>query len=308
MKVVALAGGVGGAKLADGFAEILQPEELTVIVNTGDDFEHLGLKICPDVDTVSYTLAGLANTKTGWGRMDESWHALNTIRLLDGPTWFNLGDYDLGLHLERTRRIKNGEPLHRIISDFCKAMGVESTILPMTNESVPTYVITDEGKLPFQEYFVHRACKPSVIGFEFADAEKALPAPGVLDAIENADIVVMCPSNPWVSIDPILNIPGILESISAKKTLAVSPIIGGQAVKGPAAKMFSELGITPSAVAVARHYDGLLDGFVFDNVDKGSKSELSAYAKNLLATNTLMKSKIDRKRLAKEVLDFGKTL
>jgi LPPG:FO 2-phospho-L-lactate transferase len=308
MKVVALAGGVGGAKLVDGLAELLQPEELTVIVNTGDDFRYLGLKVCPDLDTVCYTLAGLANPQTGWGRKNETWHALETMRKLGGSTWFNLGDYDLGLHLERTNRLKNGDSLHKITLDFCKAMGVKPLVLPMTNDDVPTVVNTTEGKLQFQEYFVHRACEPAVNGFDFVGAAKATSAPGVIESINDADIVIVCPSNPWVSIDPILSIPGIREAISAKQVLAISPIIGGKAVKGPAAKMFSELGITPSALAVAEHYMEFINGFVFDTVDVEYKDMILNYTKKILITNTLMKSKSDRIRLAEEVLDFGKTL
>ena len=204
MKIVALAGGVGGAKLAHGLAQILPPEDLTVIVNTGDDFEHYGLYISPDLDTVCYTLAGLANPKTGWGRKNETWQAIENAKVLGGPDWFNLGDQDLGTHLERTRRMKAGQTLSQITRDFCKAWGIGPTVLPMSDQPVRTIVETDEGELAFQEYFVHRRCEPKVKGFRFEGIDTAEAAPGALEAIEAADAVVICPSNPWVSIDPIL--------------------------------------------------------------------------------------------------------
>ena len=247
IKVAALAGGVGGARLADGLAQVLPAEDLTIIVNTGDDFEHLGLYICPDLDTVCYTLAGLANPATGWGRSDETWRALESLSQLGGPAWFRLGDQDLGLHLERTRRRRAGQPLSRIVQHFCQALGIRRQILPMTDDFTPTWVYTIEGEMPFQEYFVRRQCQPIVTGFHFQGADQASPAPGVLEAIHQADLVVFCPSNPWVSLDPILSIPGIRAAVAARPVAAVSPIIGGQTVKGPAGKMFAELGIPPSA-------------------------------------------------------------
>ncbi len=209
VKVVALAGGVGGAKLADGLAQVLPAEDLSVIVNTGDDFEHLGLYIAPDLDTVCYTLAGLANPETGWGRVDESWDAIASLEVLGGPTWFRLGDRDLATHLERTRLLKEGLPLSAVVSRFSAAWGVRPHVIPMSDQPVRTIVRTDEGDLAFQEYFVHRHCDPAVKGFEFRGIESARPAPGALDALEAADLVVFCPSNPWVSIAPILAIPGM---------------------------------------------------------------------------------------------------
>ena len=309
MKVVALAGGVGGARLADGLAQALPPEDLTVIVNTGDDFEHLGLYICPDLDTVCYTLAGLANPAMGWGRADETWRALETLETLGGPTWFRLGDRDLGLHLERTRRKQLGQPLSQITQHFCAALGVLPRVLPMSDDPVPTWVYTKEdGELSFQEYFVHRQCQPQVEAFRFAGAELACPAPGVLEALHAADRIVICPSNPWVSIAPILAIPGIKATLQERSIVAVSPIIAGQTVKGPAAKMYTELGIQPSALAVARHYDELLAqvlhplGFVMDNQDADQVNDVEALGMHVLGTNTLMKTAQDRVRLAKEVL------
>lgn len=300
MKIVALAGGVGGAKLAHGLAQILMPDELTIIVNTGDDFEHYGLYICPDLDTVCYTLAGLANPDTGWGRMNETWSAFGNASKLGGSGWFNLGDQDLGTHLERTRRLDAGDFLSQITRDFCKIWGVEHTILPMSDQPVRTMVNTDEGELAFQEYFVHRRCEPRVKGFRFEGVEMAKPAPGAKEAILSADAVVICPSNPWVSIDPILRVVPKIE----KPVIAISPIIGGQAVKGPAAKMYSELGIEPSAFAVANHYRSLLKGFVIDKTDMGLIESVKGLNMQVHVTYTLMKSLEDRKQLASEVMDF----
>ena len=300
MKIVALAGGVGGAKLAHGLAQILPDEDLTIIVNTGDDFEHYGLYICPDLDTVCYTLAGLANPDTGWGRVNETWNVIETTSKLGGPAWFRLGDQDLGTHLERTRRLKEGQSLSQITKDFCKAWGIEHAVLPMSDQPVRTIVETEEGDLAFQEYFVYRRCEPRVRGFRFEGVEAAEPAPGASEAIRAADAVIICPSNPWVSIDPILQIVKRIE----KPVVAVSPIIGGQAVKGPAAKMYGELGIEPSALAVARHYCDLVTGFVLDDFDKHLEGEIRSLNMRTLVTNTLMKSHDNRKQLAGDVLEF----
>jgi LPPG:FO 2-phospho-L-lactate transferase len=308
MKVVALAGGVGGAKLADGLADCLSPQDLTVIVNVGDDFEHLDLKICPDLDTVCYTLAGIANPATGWGRQDESWNALDSLVKLGGPSWFRIGDRDLGTHLERTRRLRGGDRLSQITVDFCNAWGVRLTVLPATDDLVQTWVYTDVGELPFQEYFVHRQCQPKVTGFRFENVEQATPAPGVLESIHNSDLVIFCPSNPWVSIDPIIAVPGIRGAMVGKHVVAVSPIIGGLAIKGPAAKMYAELGIEPSALSVAQHYHPLLSGFVFDNIDIDQAGALTDMGVKIFITDTIMKYSADRTRLAKEVLKFGEKL
>jgi LPPG:FO 2-phospho-L-lactate transferase len=299
MKIVALAGGVGGAKFAHGLAQILTPEDLTVIVNTGDDFEHLGLTICPDLDTVCYTLAGLANPDTGWGRANETWNTISNIEKLGGPNWFRLGDQDFGTHLERTRRLKNGQSLSQITKDFCMAWDIKQIVLPMTDSPVRTIVDTKEGEMAFQEYFVHRHCEPRVKGFRFEGVEAARCAPviGVIEAIDSAHAVVICPSNPWVSIDPILN---VIQKIN-KPVIAVSPIIGGKTVKGPAAKMYAEMGIEPSALAVAKHYQNLLSGFVLDNTDGHLSDKIET---RTLVTDTLMNSHTDRARLAMDVLHF----
>lgn len=306
MKIVALAGGVGGAKLAHGLAQVLPSKDLTVVVNTGDDFEHLGLFISPDLDTVCYTLAGLANPETGWGRANETWEAFAGLEKLGGPSWFRLGDRDLATHLERTRRLKEGETLSRITHDFCRAWGVPQTVLPMSDQPVRTIVQTDQGDLAFQEYFVHRSCEPRVSGFRFEGLEAARPALGVPEALEAADAIVICPSNPWVSIGPIVEVLSGTNRDWArhKKVAAVSPIVGGQAVKGPAAKMYAELGIEPSALAVAEQVHGLVDSFVMDTIDAQLEPEIRRLNMQTLVTNTLMKTDEDRRHLAEDVLNF----
>ena len=310
--ILALAGGVGGARLADGLARAIPGDSLTVIVNVGDDFDHLGLRICPDLDTVCYTLAGFANPATGWGRTDDSFKALETLSQLGGPGWFRLGDRDLGLHLERTRRLQAGQSLSQVTRAICRAWNVSAQVLPATDDSTPTWVYTEEGELPFQEYFVHRQCRPRVTGFRFQGVEDAMPAPGVLEALETARAVVFCPSNPWVSIDPILAVPGVRKALENRRPacprVGVSPILGRKTVKGPAAKMYAELGIEPSALAVARHYAGLLDGFVIDQQDAPLVREIEKQGMQVLVTQTIMLNPDDRRRLAAEVLEFAASL
>jgi LPPG:FO 2-phospho-L-lactate transferase len=302
MKIVALAGGVGGAKLVDGLAQLLLPEELTIVVNTGDDFEHFGLYISPDLDTVCYTLAGLTDPEKGWGRNADSYHALVNIQELGGPDWFRIGDKDLATHLERTRLLQTGQTLSQITQLFCKAWGVRHIILPMSNEPVHTMVNTiDQGELAFQEYFVHQHCRPQVKGFRFSGIEKARPTPGIIDSIYAADAIVFCPSNPWVSIDPILALNGLRSALLSKTVLAISPIIGGRTIKGPAAKMYTEMGITPSAVAVADHYSSLLSGFILDLEDAKLAREFSI---PIAVTQTIMTTSNDRCRLAQDVLNL----
>jgi LPPG:FO 2-phospho-L-lactate transferase len=303
LKVVALAGGVGGAKMADGLAQVLPAENLTVIVNTGDDFEHLGLYLCPDLDTVCYTLAGIANPLTGWGRNAETWHALETLEQLGGESWFRLGDADLGLHLERTRRLRAGQKLSGITSSFCRSFGIQPQVLPVTDDRVPTLVQTESELLSFQEYFVHLRCEPVVRNFIFQDVDRAMPAPGVLESLNRADLIVICPSNPWVSIDPILAIPGLRQAIQNKPVIAISPIIGGKTVKGPAAKMYAELGFKPSAATVARHYRPLLRGFILDEQDAVQIAEVEAMNILCKPAQTHMVTIQDRKYLAEFVLE-----
>jgi LPPG:FO 2-phospho-L-lactate transferase len=299
LKIVALAGGVGGAKLAHGLAQIIPPDNLTIIVNTGDDFEHYGMYISPDLDTVCYTLAGLSNPVTGWGRIDESWQVIENAKRLGGPSWFKLGDRDIGTHLERTRRIEAGQTLSQVTRDFCKAWGIRTSVLPMSDQPVRTIVDTIEhGELAFQEYFVHRRCEPTVKGFRFEGVENAVASQGATDALDASDAVVICPSNPWVSIDPILSVLPVLKS---KTVVGVSPIIGGKTVKGPAAKMYAELGVQPSALAVAEHYRDILSGFVLDNVDAVFADVIGI---PVLTTDTLMRTLKERARLAQDVLHF----
>lgn len=305
MKIAALAGGVGGAKLADGLYRTLPAGDLTVIVNTGDDFTHLGLKISPDLDTVCYTLAEKANPLSGWGRSGETFAALNEIAALGGPDWFRLGDQDLGTHLARTQRLRDGEPLSKITRDFCTAWGIQAAVLPMSDDSIATIVQTrSHGSLGFQEYFVKLHCQPEVVGFQFDGIAAAKPAPGVLEAIEGADAVILCPSNPWVSIAPILAINGVREAVRQKFVLAVSPLIGGQALKGPAAKMFTELGWQPSAQAVAGQYRDILDLFLLDPVDHADCDVIQQWGIISYVTDIVMKDIPDRIRLAQEILDL----
>jgi LPPG:FO 2-phospho-L-lactate transferase len=302
MNVVALAGGVGGAKLAHGLALRLPPEALTIVVNTGDDFEHLGLPICPDLDTVMYTLAGLANPATGWGLADETWSCMAALDRLGGETWFRLGDRDLATHLERRRRLAAGQTLTEVTQALSKALGVGPRLLPMSDGAVRTRVQTDEGELAFQEYFVHRQCRPRVNGFRFAvDGEARASAP-VLAALEQADLIVICPSNPFVSLGPILSLPGVRERLAQNPGVAVTPIVGGQALKGPAGKMLAELGLPVSPVAVAEVYAGLVRGFVLDVVDAALEPQIGALGLSVLVTDTVMKTEADRARLAEEVM------
>jgi LPPG:FO 2-phospho-L-lactate transferase len=305
LKVVAFAGGVGGAKLADGLAQVLDPNELTIIVNVGDDFDYLGMHICPDLDTVCYTLAGIANPETGWGLRNETWNAYKNLLSLGGPSWFHLGDTDLGTHLERTRRLTTGERLSSITRSFCQAWGVRHLILPASDDRIPTIVHTVElGDLAFQKYFVEQQCSPQVTGFDFQGIDLATPAPGVLDALNHAEGIIICPSNPWVSISPILAIPGIRDAMTNKPLIAISPIVGGKAIKGPAAKMYAELGWEASALSVARHYGTALTGFVLDEKDQGLLDDVRQSGIIPYVTNTIMLTPVDRRRLAEEVLAF----
>ncbi len=311
MIITALAGGVGGAKLADGFSRLDLDLDLRVIVNTGDDFSLFGLQICPDLDTVCYNLAGLENPQTGWGREGDNWVTLQEIRALGGPDWFQLGGKDLAVHLERTRRLKEGQGLSQVTRDFCSTWGVEATVLPMSEDPVRTMVETDQGTLAFQDYFVRLACQPEVKGFIFQGASQASPAPGVSEAIKEADLVVICPSNPWVSIDPILAVPGIRDALERRSVLAVSPLIGGKAVKGPAAKMYQEMGIAPSALAIAEHYGPLLDGLMIDSQDRNMAQEIRQkmdQAPLVFLDDILMSTRAERIRVAKKVTEIGNQL
>ena len=305
-RVVCLAGGVGGARLADGLARVLPPDRLTVVVNTGDDFRHLGLTICPDLDTVTYTLAGVANDETGWGRAGESWRALDEVARLGGPAWFRLGDLDLATHLARSHWLDAGESLTAVTRRLCAGFGVAPAVLPMCDHPAPTLIVTEGGEvLPFQTWFVRERWQPVVRRVALPEDARATTA--VIRALEAADVVVLAPSNPFVSIDPILNvypIRALLEDVP-RAVVAVSPIIAGQALKGPAAKMMGELGLEASAAAVAAYYGHLIDGFVYDQQDAGMAAEDGLA---LLCTDTIMSGAGKRERLAREVLTLAAEL
>ncbi len=307
--VVAISGGVGGAKMALGLLHALPQNTLSVVVNTGDDFEHLGLHISPDLDTTLYTLAGLANPETGWGRRDETWSFLHALEQFGGETWFRLGDADLALHLLRTQRLAAGESLTRITAALARQLGIAAQILPMSDASVRTRVATEAGELEFQDYFVRRRCQPRVSALRFAGAETAQPSAEVRAALQTPqlDAVVICPSNPYLSIDPILAVPGMRELLrdAPAPVVAIAPLVGGAAVKGPTAKIMGELGIPISSLAVAQHYAGLIDGFVLDVRDKAVEPQLGLPT---LVTDTLMQTLDDRLRLARATLDFAATL
>jgi len=310
-KVVAFAGGVGGAKLADGLMQCLR-KELSVVVNTADDFEHMGLHISPDIDTVTYTLAGLANPETGWGIKGESWNFLDQVKKLGGPGWFALGDRDLAIHVLRSERLRAGESLTRITGDIARALGISASLLPMSDDPVQTKVKTAEGLLPFQDYFVGRHCEIAVSGFVFEGIEKARVTMQVRNALDSGALqaVIFCPSNPYVSLGPILDLKGMKAQLSETNApiIAVSPIIGGKAVKGPAARMMQELGVEPSAKSVARIYHGVVDGLVIDEEDKHLADEISALGMAVHVAPTLMRSREDRKALAETCLRFADNL
>jgi len=308
VKVVALAGGVGGAKLAHGLAQILPPERLTIVVNTGDDFEHLGLTICPDIDTVLYNLAEVNNPAFGWGRANETFHVLEETKRLGHDAWFMLGDKDIALHLLRRQMLDAGITLTEVTLDLARRLGVSHPVLPMSDQPVRTMIRTPEGELPFQEYFVHRRTEPVMLGMRLAGIDEAQASDVVLSALDAADAVVFCPSNPFVSIGPILALSGVRERVAQTPTIAISPIIGGRALKGPAAKMMAEQGLEVSALGVAQHYAGLVDGFVLDEADAGLEEAVRALDMTPLIANSIMHNAADRKRLATEVLALAEQL
>jgi LPPG:FO 2-phospho-L-lactate transferase len=299
---VALSGGIGGAKLALGLQRLLGGR-LTVVVNTGDDFEHLGLTISPDVDTAIYTLAGVANPETGWGRRDETWSFMGAVAELGGPTWFKLGDRDLATHVERTRRLRAGETLTAVTASLAGRLGVTARVLPMCDEPVRTVVESDAGTLPFQEYFVRDRCRPAVRGLRYAGAETARITGEVAAALSAPTLggIILCPSNPWLSIDPILAVPGMRAALRAHgaPVIAVSPIIGGKAVKGPTAKIMGELDLAPDVGSIVHHYEGLIDAIVVDTADAEAAERLPVPAS---VTNTLMHTEDDKVALARHCL------
>ncbi len=302
-KIVVLTGGIGGAKLVLGLSRVAPPDNLTAIVNTGDDFSHLGLRISPDIDTLLYTLADKGDLDKGWGRRDETWTFMTALKSLGGEGWFALGDGDLALHIERTRRLAAGQSLSAVTQAFAKAWGIPVTILPMSDDPVATMVSTDRGELEFQRYFVELRCAPAVSAIRFDGAETARPAPGVIAAIESADIVIIAPSNPYLSIDPILAIDAIAEALrnAQKPVVCVSPLIGGKAVKGPTAKLMRELGVPPDNASIAAHYRGIISAIVIDEQDKGPALGVAQ-----AVTDTMMRSLADRERVARAALTFAK--
>ncbi|MCC6195817.1 MAG: 2-phospho-L-lactate transferase [Burkholderiales bacterium] len=309
-KVLALSGGIGGAKLVLGLAHVLPAGALTVAANVADDFEHLGLAICPDLDTLVYTLAGLADPERGWGRRDETWTFMSVLATLGGATWFRLGDGDLALHAERTRRLAAGESLSDVIDDIRQRLGVATRVLPVSDDPVRTRVRTHDGWLAFQEYFVRRRCEPTITRIAFDGAASACAHPALVELLHDPTLraVVICPSNPLISIDPLLAVEPFRRALALCRApvIGVSPIIGGRAVKGPTAKMMGELGIAIDAMTAARHYGDLLDGYVIDEADAATCA--TDVDMPVRAEATLMRTVDDKMRLARAVLEFADEL
>jgi LPPG:FO 2-phospho-L-lactate transferase len=308
-KVLALTGGVGGAKLARGLIECLATEQLLIVANTGDDFSHLGLSISPDLDSVMYALADLNDPERGWGLAGESWQAMDALKQLGGADWFRLGDRDLSTHLQRSVRLSEGAPLSQVTGELCTALGLRHALVPMTDDRVSTMVSTAQGELTFQEYFVREQCVPAVSGFRFDGIESARPLPQLMEWLGAPDLsaVIICPSNPFVSVDPILSLPGVREALqsSSAAVVAVSPIVGGMAIKGPAAKMMQELNMPATAVAIAEWYGELLDGLIIDSVDRELAASITTATRVL---PTLMSDLGSKVQLAREALDFARHL
>lgn len=309
MRVVALAGGVGGAKLAHGLYRALAPDALTVVVNTGDDFDLFSLRIMPDADTVLYTLAGLANAETGWGVAGDSWSALDMLARYGEETWFRLGDRDFATHILRTQRLRAGWTPTRVLTEFVRALDVRAKLLPMCDETVATRIQTEDGELDFQEYFVRRHHTDTITGVRFEGIEHATVPEGVRRSVEGADLIVFCPSNPIVSIGPILAVPGMSELLceATAPKIAVSPIVLGKALRGPADAMLAALGHEPSPLAVARLYANVLDGIIIDRQDADMRDAISALPLHVAVEDTIMADVAGRERLARDVLDFART-
>ena len=310
--ILALAGGVGGAKLAHGLSRILDPSELVIAVNTGDDFLHLDYFICPDLDSVLYKLAGINDTERGWGIRDETWNFMESLKKIGGEDWFQVGDKDLATHVERTRRLTEGQTLSEVTRALCQQHNVAHSIVPMTDHRVGTIVDTEEGDFFFQDYFVRLRCKPVFTGVHYKGLEDAEPAPLLSEVLQNSELkaIVICPSNPFVSIGPILNVPGVTEAICQTDVpiIAVSPIVGGHAVKGPAAKMMAELALPVSPLGIARHYYKFINGLVIDTKDARLADEIIAAGVNVHVTNTIMNSARTESNLAQETLQFAMSL
>ncbi len=312
-KILALAGGVGGGRMAHGLAMTLEPERLVIAVNTADDFNHLGLHVSPDLDSVMYALAEIDNHETGWGIAGETWNFMEALERLGGETWFRLGDRDLATHVERTRRLAAGERLSEITAVLCDRLGIAPAIVPMSDDAVRTVVLAADGRrLAFQDYFVRLAGEPAVAGFEFTGAAEARPALALAAMMEAGEFaaVVICPSNPYVSIDPIRAIPAIGRFLAARgvPAVAVSPIVGGEAIRGPAARMMRDMGAEPSALGIARHYAGLVDGLIIDTVDEKLAGPIEELGMKMLVTGTVMRSAADKARLAEAAVGFALSL
>lgn len=306
--ILALAGGVGGARLARGLAATLSSDDLMIAVNVGDDFEHLGLAISPDIDTVMYSLSGLANSDTGWGRADETWNFMQTLSDIGGETWFRLGDKDLAVHVERTRRLRAGATLSAITAHFCARLGICHAVVPVTDTELRTRVITETAELAFQDYFVRQRCEPSVRGFRFAGAEAARPSVPLADLLASGELegIIICPSNPWLSIAPILSVSALSDFLLSARVpvVAVSPIVGGAAIKGPTAKIMNELGLPVSALGVVHHYGSLVDGWVLDTVDAALEPDVVATGCEVLFVDTLMSSLAKATHVARAAIDL----
>lgn len=302
-KILALTGGVGGAKLALGLSRVLSADELMFAVNTGDDFQHLGLNISPDIDSLTYALAQVNNNELGWGRENETWQFIETFGALGGEDWFRLGDQDLALHVRRSELLKQGATLTEATAEITRAMGIAHQVVPMTDDPVETIVHSDRGDLAFQHYFVRDRCQPSVSGFTFRGVNEARLNPRIADWLEDCDGIVICPSNPYVSVDPLLALTGFRDALRERPVVAVSPIVGGLAIKGPAAKMMRELNVPSTAMAVGEHYDGLLDGYIIDETDESDAETIQQRLKiPTTVTNTIMVTLADRVSLAEDTL------
>lgn len=304
--VLALSGGVGGAKLAAGLADVLPPEQLTIVVNTGDDFEHLGLTICPDIDSVTYALAGLNDTQRGWGVADEGWKAMEMLGRLGEERWFNLGDRDLAMHIARSWRLRAGESLSEVTRRLTGELGIAAALVPMSDAPVRTQVQTEEGWLDFQHYFVAEQCRPVARAIRFAGTPGAAPSPGFAEALAREDLaaVIVCPSNPYLSVDPILAVDGVKDALLARDVpvVAVSPLVGGTAIKGPLAKLLAELGKPCDNATIASHYRGLVDHMLIDHCDANDAEDLRALGISAIIDATVMCDAADRRRLARVAL------
>jgi LPPG:FO 2-phospho-L-lactate transferase len=305
--LTALAGGVGASKLLLGLHDVINPEALTVIVNTGDDISLHGLNISPDLDIVTYTLAGVVDESKGWGLRKETFHALEHLAGFGRENWFNLGDRDLATHIHRTEILREGKSLSESADSIRRALGVKSRILPMSDRPVPTVIETDEGPLHFQEYLVKRHTKPIVRGIRFEGIERAQPAPGVLESIRDAGCIIICPSNPLISIGPILAVPGIREALRARKrsVVAVCPIVGGKSLKGPSDKMLTQLGYDGSALGVAKLYADFVGTLVIDPVDGEHSGAIEALGINVAVAPSVMKTRADKRKLARALLKLS---